>query len=43
MLSEGSWPWGISMSLLVSPVVELAAGVGVEPNSAIVVDVVCFG
>jgi len=37
MLSVGSWPWGISMSLLVSPVVELAAGVGVEPKSAIVV------
>jgi hypothetical protein len=38
ILSDGSWPWGISTSLLVSPVVELAAAAGaLDPKSAIVV------
>ena len=36
MLSDGSWPAGISTSLLVSPVVELADAAGWEPNKAIV-------
>jgi hypothetical protein len=36
MLSDGTWPWGTSTSLLVSPVVELAAAAGVEPKSAII-------
>lgn len=42
MLSDGSWPWGISMSLLVSPVVELLDAAGAEPKSAIVVVAVEF-
>jgi hypothetical protein len=43
MLSDGSWPWGISTSLLVSPVVELAAAAGaLDPKSAMVGRVVKF-